>query len=90
MTPAEIKALEQQVLALDEQRCKVLVAKDGPGLATLIDAGLTYTHASGRRDTKESYVDSVATKRVQYLPADRPRRGDSARGGYISDCRGQS
>ncbi len=71
MIPAENKALEQQVLALDEQRCKVLVAKDGPGLAALIDAGLTYTHASGRRDTKESYVDSVATKRVQYLQIDR-------------------
>ena len=71
MTPAEIKALEQLVLQLDEQRCKVLVAKDGPGLAALIDAGLTYTHASGRRDTKESYVDSVATKRVQYLQIDR-------------------
>lgn len=54
MTPAEIKALEQQVLQLDEQRCKVLVAKDGPGLAALIDAGLTYTHASGRRDTKRA------------------------------------
>ena len=71
MPPAEIKALEQLVLQLDEQRCKVLVAKDGPGLAALIDAGLTYTHASGRRDTKESYVDSVATKRVQYLQIDR-------------------
>ena len=45
MTPADIKALEQQVLALDEQRCKVLVAKDGPGLAALIDAGLTACHA---------------------------------------------
>lgn len=71
MTPAEIKALEQEALRLDALRCKVLLAKDGPGLAALLDAGLTYTHASGRRDTKDSYVDSVATQAVQYLQLDR-------------------
>jgi ketosteroid isomerase-like protein len=71
MTNNEIKALEQQALALDELRCKVLLAKDGPGLAALLDEGLTYTHASGRRDTKDTYVDSVATQRVQYLQLDR-------------------
>ena len=63
MTPAEIKALEQEALRLDALRCKVLAA--------LLDAGLTYTHASGRRDTKDSYVDSVATQAVQYLQLDR-------------------
>jgi hypothetical protein len=62
MTTNEIKALEQQALALDDLRCKVLLAKDGPGLAALLDEGLTYTHASGRRDTKDTYVDSVATQ----------------------------
>ena len=71
MTPNDIKALEQQALALDEQRCKVLLAKDGPGLAALLDEGLTYTHASGRRDTKDTYVQSVATQTVQYLQLDR-------------------
>lgn len=71
MNRTEKNALEELVLSLDEQRCKVLVAKDGPGLAALIDTDLTYTHASGRRDTKDSYVDSVATQRVQYLQIDR-------------------
>jgi len=71
MTTNEIQALEQQALALDELRCKVLLAKDGPGLAAILDEGLTYTHASGRRDTKDTYVESVATQRVQYLQLDR-------------------
>ena len=71
MNTNEIKALEQQALALDELRCKVLLAKDGPSLAAILDEGLTYTHASGRRDTKDTYVDSVATQRVQYLQLDR-------------------
>jgi hypothetical protein len=48
-----------------------LLAADGAGLAAIVDDGLTYTHASGRRDTKETYVDSVSTGRSTYTRLDR-------------------
>jgi hypothetical protein len=49
----------------------VLLAADGVGLAAIVDEGLTYTHASGRRDTKATYVDSVSTGRSTYTRLDR-------------------
>lgn len=68
---ATLKAREQEALKLDARRCEVLLACDGAGLAAIIDEGLTYTHASGRRDTKATYVDSVASGRSKYVRLDR-------------------
>ncbi len=68
---AASKALEQEALKLDSRRCEVLLAGDGAGLAAIVDEGLTYTHATGRRDTKATYVDSVSTGRSKYTRLDR-------------------
>lgn len=65
------KTMEEQALHRDGTRCKALLSGNAALLATIVDEDLTYTHSSGKKDTKSSYVDALASGRTKYLSLER-------------------
>jgi hypothetical protein len=65
------KRWEAEALRRDGIRCQALLSADAKLLASVVDEDLTYTHSSGRRDTKATYVDSVASGKTKYLSLER-------------------
>jgi hypothetical protein len=58
---------QETIDALEEERCRALVARDLPALERLCAEELVYTHTSTRRDTKTSYLHRVRTGFYEYL-----------------------
>lgn len=63
--------MEAEALKRDDIRCQALLSGDATLLSTIVDEDLTYTHSSGKKDTKASYVDALASGRTKYLSLDR-------------------
>jgi ketosteroid isomerase-like protein len=61
----------QDVLAADERRVAALVAKDYDAFAATLSDKLVYHHASGKVDTKESYLPQFREGRVTFLESRR-------------------
>ncbi len=59
----------QEVLAIERQRFAALVRKDLAFLHRVLGDDLVYTHASGTVDTKASFIESIASGRVDYREA---------------------
>ncbi len=59
----------QEVLAIERQRFAALVRKDLAFLHRVLGDDLIYTHASGTVDTKASFIESIASGRVDYREA---------------------
>lgn len=53
--------------ALEEERCRALIAKDIIALDRICSEHLVYTHTSTRRDTKVSFIHRVETGFYDYL-----------------------
>lgn len=62
MTPA----IEDQVWALEEARRQAMLAHDVAALGRLVSDALIYTHSSGGRDSKASWLAKVADGTMQY------------------------
>jgi ketosteroid isomerase-like protein len=63
-------ALEQDIVALEETRCRALVAGDLEALGKLISDDVQHIHATGKVDDKAAYLDMVG-KHIRFLEASR-------------------
>ncbi len=50
------------VIEAEVARCRALVAADRAAMGALADEGFTYTHSTGRVDTRQSYLDALGVK----------------------------
>lgn len=60
-----------EVIGADAERYKAMVNVDVRTLSRYLDDDLIYTHSSAVVDSKQSYIDSIASGRVRYLRTDR-------------------
>lgn len=58
--------LAREVLAADDARNAAMVAGDVPALERCLSEQLSYTHSSGFRDGKASYLASLRAGKVRY------------------------
>src|ERR1044072_5377654 len=57
---------EQEIIKLEQARVEALTQGDMAKLGQLLADDLTYTHSSGRVDSKEQFLDSLKTGAVKY------------------------
>ena len=55
-----------EILALEERRCAALIAKDFATLDELFADEVLYTHSSGSRDSRASYLESMRSNALTY------------------------
>ncbi|MBS0559162.1 MAG: nuclear transport factor 2 family protein [Proteobacteria bacterium] len=58
--------LAASIAALDAERMKATVAKDGAALRRMLGDELIYTHSSARLDTKDSLIGNMESGAVVY------------------------
>lgn len=58
--------LKEQVTALENERCRCIVAQDFPALRNLLSSRLIHVHTRGNQDTRDSYLDYLLD-RVEIL-----------------------
>jgi hypothetical protein len=91
MTAAD-DAVAQQISELENRRYQALTDADLATLEELLSPDLVYTHSDASSDTRQSYLDKVASKALIYGVIDHPVssivvRGDSAL--VFHDMRGE-
>jgi hypothetical protein len=57
----------KQVLATEKARTTALEHSDVGALERIMDDNVTYIHASGKVDTKKSYLDAIRSGQLQYI-----------------------
>lgn len=57
---------ETDLLALENQRYQAMVGADMELLDAMLDDGLIFTHASGKIDTKESFLNTISSGDLSY------------------------
>lgn len=60
---------EQEILGLEDQRFRAMIARDFAALDKLVHDQLLYTHSSGVTDTKKSWIESMQSGKVKYKSA---------------------
>jgi ketosteroid isomerase-like protein len=73
-----------ELLALEERRCKAMVAADHAALDEILADELVYTHSNAAVDTKESYLAGIKSGKWKYTSVERLAEtfdlfGDTAR-----------
>lgn len=58
------EAIKAEILRLENERCRALMARDLQALAALVDDDLVHIHASGRIDTRAEYLTGVEARFV--------------------------
>ena len=58
---------EQQVMAAEHARVAALDSSDVAALEKIMADDVTYVHASGKVDTKASYLDAIRTGKLHYI-----------------------
>lgn len=66
MTESETQAL----LAADARRRAAMIAGDAEALGALLAEELVWTHSSGKTDTRDSFLEGIASRSVTYLRLD--------------------
>jgi len=56
-----------QVMASEQARVAALDSSDIPALERMMADDVTYVHASGRVDTKASYLDAIRSGKLHYI-----------------------
>ena len=56
----------KEVLAVEQSRAAAFVSKDTAALDKLLREDLTYIHASGRVDNKNSLIDAIRSDQLHY------------------------
>jgi ketosteroid isomerase-like protein len=59
-------AAETELLRLDDERSRAMMAADTATLERLMSDDIVYTHSSGRLDSKKSFIASIAGGTVKY------------------------
>lgn len=90
MTADDVTA--RQISALEDRRYQAMTDGDIGTLDELFSADLVYTHSDATSDSKQSYLDKLATGYFDYGPVAHPEtsivvRGDCAI--VIGDMRGE-
>jgi ketosteroid isomerase-like protein len=90
MTADDVAA--KQISALEAKRYQAMTDADTETLAELFSAGLVYTHSDASSDSKQSYLDRLASGYFDYGVMDHPEtsivvRGDCAL--VFGDMRGE-
>jgi hypothetical protein len=67
-----VDSIEQTILSLEATRIAAMVRRDIAALAPLLADDLSYSHSSGRTDTKASFLELVRSG--HYLAVDFPER----------------
>ena len=67
-----VDSTEQTILNLEAKRIAAMVRRDIPALAPLLADDLSYSHSSGRTDTKASFLELVRSG--HYLDVGFPER----------------
>jgi ketosteroid isomerase-like protein len=62
----------KQISELEARRYQAMTDADTAALAELFSAGLVYTHSDASSDTKQSYLDKLASGELAYGPIDHP------------------
>ena len=75
-------AAEAEILKLDEERSRAMIAADAAALERLMSDDIVYTHSSGRLDSKKSFIASVTSGTVKYRRIDRKEVAASLRQGF--------
>ncbi len=79
----------QEVLAIERQRFAAQVRKDIAFLNRVLGDDLIYTHSSGTVDTKASFIESIASGRLDYREAT-PERLDARLFGDVAVLTGMA
>jgi ketosteroid isomerase-like protein len=74
LAPAEIDHLAAAVRAADDERVAATLAADRARMDAVYSDQLHYTHSSGKFDTKQSYLESVVSRRTVYSAYDYEKR----------------
>jgi ketosteroid isomerase-like protein len=74
---------DSQIAALEERRWAALIASDVTTLRAMYSPDLAYTHSNGQNDTRDTYLEPIASGRVRYTAVRRSdeqirRHGDTA------------
>jgi ketosteroid isomerase-like protein len=92
MTTAADDGVAKQISALEDRRYRAMTDGDTGTLEELFAADLVYTHSDASSDSKQSYLDRLATGYFKYGPIAHPEtsvvvHGDCAI--VIGDMRGE-
>jgi ketosteroid isomerase-like protein len=66
-TPAANSPVAQQVLAAEHARTEALDRSDLAAIDRLLADDLTYVHASGKVDTKQSFLAAIRSGQLHYI-----------------------
>jgi ketosteroid isomerase-like protein len=66
LTEGDKREIEQQVLRLEDERTRAVLAGDAATLQRLMSDDIVYTHSSARVDTKQSFIASITSGTVKY------------------------
>ena len=58
---------EQEVMAVERARTTALERSDIAALDRIMADDVTYIHASGKVDTKQSYIDAIRSGQLHYI-----------------------
>ena len=89
MTDADVAG---QIRALEARRYEAMTNGDVAALDDLLSADLVYTHSTASRETKQSFLDRVATGYYDYGPLAHPEEAIVVRGDcaiVVGDMRGE-
>jgi ketosteroid isomerase-like protein len=75
-------AVETELLRLDDERSRAMIAADAAALERLMSDDIVYTHSSGRLDTKKSFIASVTGGTVKYRRINRKEAAATLREGF--------
>jgi ketosteroid isomerase-like protein len=75
-------AAEAELLRLDDERVRAMMAADAAALERLMSDDIVYTHSSGRLDSKRSFIASIVGGTVKYRRVDRKEVAASLREGF--------
>ena len=58
---------KQQLMVVEQARVAALDTSDVPALERIMADDVTYVHASGKVDTKTSYLDAIRSGKLHYI-----------------------
>jgi ketosteroid isomerase-like protein len=82
LTEGDKREIEQQVLRLEDERTRAVLAGDAATLQRLMSEDIVYTHSSARVDTKQSFIASITSGTVKYRRIHRRDVAVSVREGF--------
>jgi ketosteroid isomerase-like protein len=91
-TTADDDAVAKQISALEAKRYQAMTDADIGTLEELFSANLVYTHSDASSDSKQSYLDRLASRHFDYGPIEHPEHSIVVHGDcaiVIGDMRGE-